>query len=358
MKFINLLAQYRSYKQEIDTELFEILENSSFIGGAKLEEFEKNLASFVSVKHAIGCSSGTSALFLALKALDKDEKDEVIVPSFTFIATAEIVVLNGLKPVFVDIDTKDFNLTYENVKKAITSKTKAVIAVSMFGQMSDLERLNELCKENQITLIEDGAQSFGASFKGKKSCAIARISCTSFFPSKPLGAYGDGGAVFTNDDLLAKKIRMLLNHGQIKRYEHEIIGINGRLDTLQAAVLNVKLKHFEKELEKRQLLAKIYDENLKNCTTPKIKEHCVSVYAQYSVLVEDRAKVIKAFEKANVPYAVHYPIPLHKQACFKAFNALSLKNTEFVSEHILSLPFCAFLSEDEQARVIEIFAKL
>lgn len=357
MKFINLSAQYHAYKQEIDTEIFSILEDSSFIGGAKLQEFEKNLASFVGVKHAIGCSSGTSALYLALKSLEQDERDEVIVPSFTFIATAEMVVLSGLKPVFVDINTKDFNLDFESVRKAITSKTKAVIAVSMFGQMSDLEYLNELCRENQITLIEDGAQSFGASFKGRKSCSIAAISCTSFFPSKPLGAYGDGGAVFVNDDLLAKKIRMLLNHGQIKRYEHEIIGINARLDTLQAGILNVKLKHFEEELEKRQALARIYDENLKNCKIPQVKENCISAYAQYSVLVEDRIRVIEAFEKANVPYAIHYPIPLHKQTCFRAFNELSLRNTEFISEHILSLPFSAFLSADEQARVIEIFAK-
>ncbi|ARJ55809.1 DegT/DnrJ/EryC1/StrS family aminotransferase [Campylobacter cuniculorum] len=357
MKFINLLAQYHAYKQEIDTEIFNILENSSFIGGSQLEEFEKNLASFVGVKHAIGCSSGTSALDLSLKALKEDEKDEVIVPSFTFIATAEMVVLNGLKPVFVDINTQDFNLNFENVKKAITPKTKAVIAVSMFGQMSDLESLNQLCEENQIILIEDGAQSFGASFKGRKSCSIAQISCTSFFPSKPLGAYGDGGAIFVNDDDLAQKIRILLNHGQTQRYKHEFIGINARLDTLQAAILNVKLKHFQKELEKRQVIARIYDENLKNCKVPEIKKHCISAYAQYSVLVENRAKVIEAFEKAKVPYAVHYPIPLHKQTCFKAFNDLTLKNTEFVSKHILSLPFSAFLSEDEQARVIEIFAK-
>ncbi len=358
MKFINLLAQYHAYKQEIDAEILEILENSSFIGGAKLEEFEKNLASFVGVKHAIGCSSGTSALDLALKALGIDERNEVIVPSFTFIATAEVVVLNGLKPVFVDIDPRDFNLTLENVKKALNSKTKAVIAVSMFGQIGDLESLNALCEENGVVLIEDGAQSFGASFKGRKSCSIAKISCSSFFPSKPLGAYGDSGAVFVNDDFLAQKIKMLLNHGQIKRYEHEIIGLNARLDTLQATVLNVKLRHFEKEFAKRQALARIYDENLKNCQIPHIKKDCISTYAQYSVLVEDRTKVISAFESAKVPYAVHYPIALHKQACFKEFNTLSLKNTEFVCEHILSLPFCAFLSEENQARVIEIFAKL
>ncbi|EPX8999712.1 DegT/DnrJ/EryC1/StrS family aminotransferase, partial [Campylobacter coli] len=202
---------------------------------------------------------------------------------------------------------------------------------------------------------EDGAQSFGASFKSEKSCSIAKISCTSFFPSKPLGAYGDGGAIFCNDESIAKNLRILLNHGQTDRYKHEFIGINARLDTLQAAILNVKLKHLDEEINKRQEIAKFYNENLTNCQIPKIDENAISAYAQYSVLVEDRARVLKAFEKANIPYAIHYPTPLHKQPCFSEFSHLKLEKSEFASKHILSLPFSAFLSQSEQESVIKVF---
>lgn len=355
MNFINLAKQYETYKKEIDNAILEVLSSTSFIGGAKLNEFEANLAKYVGVKHAIGCSSGTSALYLALRALGIKEGDEVIVPSFTFIATAEMVALIDAKPIFVDINLDNFNIDFGSLNSAITPKTKAIIAVSMFGQMSDLEQLNAICESKNISLIEDGAQSFGASFKGKKSCSIAKISCTSFFPSKPLGAYGDGGAIFCNDDEIAKNLRILLNHGQTQRYKHEFIGINARLDTLQAAILNVKLKHLDEELNKRQVLAKIYDENLKNCQIPQIDEFAISAYAQYSILVEDRARVLKAFEKANIPYAIHYPTPLHKQPCFSEFSHLKLPNSEYASEHILSLPFSAFLSKDEQESVIKIF---
>lgn len=358
MDFINLKAQYSAYKNEIDSEILKILNNSSFIGGDKLKEFETNLAKYVGVKNAIGCSSGTSALYLALRALGISYDDEVIVPSFTFIATAEVVALVGAKPVFVDIDLDDFNLSIEEVKKAISPKTKAIIAVSIFGQMSDLFAFKKLCDEKNITLIEDGAQSFGASYKDKKSCSIAHISCTSFFPSKPLGAYGDGGAIFCDDDFLAQKIKILLNHGQTQKYNHEFIGINARLDTLQAAILDVKLKYFDDELKTRAKLAANYDKNLKNCQIPKIKKDFISVYAQYSVLVEDRVKVIEKFKESNIPYAIHYPIPLHKQPCFKEFSHLELKNSEFISEHILSLPFSAFLKEEEQEKIINLFANL
>ncbi|EGK8211900.1 DegT/DnrJ/EryC1/StrS aminotransferase family protein [Campylobacter coli] len=355
MNFINLQAQYLKYKEEIDSEIASVLSSSSFIGGAKLNEFETNLAQYTHVQHAIGCSSGTSALYLALRALDIKQGDEVIVPSFTFIATAEMVALLGAKPVFVDINLDNFNIDFELLKNAISPKTKAIIAVSMFGQMSNLQELNTFCESKNINLIEDGAQSFGASFKGEKSCSIAKISCTSFFPSKPLGAYGDGGAIFCNDESIAKNLRILLNHGQTDRYKHEFIGINARLDTLQAAILNVKLKHLDEEINKRQEIAKFYNENLTNCQIPKIDENAISAYAQYSVLVEDRARVIKAFEKANIPYAIHYPTPLHKQPCFSEFSHLKLEKSEFASEHILSLPFSAFLSQSEQESVIKIF---
>ncbi|MBM0637660.1 DegT/DnrJ/EryC1/StrS aminotransferase family protein [Campylobacter sp. VicNov18] len=356
MNFINLQAQYLAYKEEIDHQVQTILSNASFIGGAKLQELECNLAHFVGIKYAITCSSGTSALYLALRALDIQKDDEIIVPTFTFIATAEVIALIGAKPVFVDVNLANYNLDFDAVKKAITPKTKAVIAVSMFGQMSDLRALEELLKEQNITLIEDAAQSFGASFKKEKSCSIAKISCTSFFPSKPLGAYGDGGAIFCHDDALANKIKILLNHGQTERYKHEFIGINARLDTLQAAILNVKLKHLEQELHQRQKIAQTYDAHLSNyCQIPQIHPNAFSVYAQYSIIVKDRASLLQKFQKANIPYAIHYPIPLHKQPCFSEFSNLELENAQYLSDHILSLPFSPFLSQEEQERVIAIF---
>lgn len=339
-----------------------MLQSTSFIGGDKLDEFEANLAKYVGVRHAIGCSSGTSALILALMALGVKEGDEVIVPSFTFIATAEMVALLGAKPVFADINLDDYNLSVESVERLVNAKTKAVIAVSIFGQMPDLLALNEFCKSKNIVLIEDGAQSFGATQRLKngdfaKSCSIAPISCTSFFPSKPLGAYGDAGAVFTNDDKITQKIRTILNHGQKERYKHEIIGINGRLDSIQAAILNVKLAHLDDELKKREQIASVYNNGLKNAILPHIKEGFTSVYAQYSVRVENRGEIIAKLQKKGIPTAIHYPLGLHLQEAFASlgYKKGALPNTELVSEQILSLPMSAFLDEAHQSQVIEAF---
>lgn len=353
--FIDLTTQYNTYKNEIDQTISEVLQEATFIGGKKLEDFEKNLANYVRVKHAIGCSSGTSALYLALKALGIKENDEIILPSFTFIATAEMVALIGAKPVFVDIDFKDYNLCLEQVKKAITQKTKAVIAVSIFGLMPDMMALQEICKNHHIFLIEDGAQSFGASEKQQKSCSIADISCTSFFPSKPLGAYGDGGAIFTDDDELAQKIRIYLNHGQIQRYRHKYIGVNARLDTIQAAILNVKLKYLDDEILKREKIAQIYDENLKNCILPPRKLDFSSAWAQYSIRVKNREKLMQKLQDQGIPTAIHYPLGLHLQEAFGYLNYQkeSLINTELLSEEILSLPMSAFLKEEHQAKIIK-----
>lgn len=360
--FIDLKAQYNAYKSEIDEAISAVLQSTSFIGGAKLDEFEANLAKYVGVKHAIGCSSGTSALILALLALNIKQGDEVIVPSFTFIATAEMVSLLGATPVFADIDLVDYNVSVESVKKLISAKTKAVIAVSIFGQMPDLLALNEFCQSKNIVLIEDGAQSFGATQDTgggqlKKSCSIAPISCTSFFPSKPLGAYGDAGAVFTNDDKFAQKIRTILNHGQKERYKHEIIGINGRLDSIQAAILNVKLQHLDDELKKREHIASVYNNGLQNAILPHIKKGFTSVYAQYSVRVENRAELIAKLQSKGIPTAIHYPLGLHLQEAFSrlGYKKGDLPNTELVSEQILSLPMSAFLDEKHQKQVIEAF---
>ncbi|WP_232087587.1 DegT/DnrJ/EryC1/StrS family aminotransferase [Campylobacter sp. 2014D-0216] len=357
MPFIDLNAQYNAYKNEIDNAINDVLQNASFIGGAKLEEFESNLAQYVGIKHAIGCSSGTSALFLALMALGVGKDDEVIVPSFTFIATAEMVALIGAKPVFVDIDYKDYNLSLEEIQKAVTPKTKALVAVSIFGLMPDMFALKELCKNHNIALIEDGAQSFGASQKDIKSCAIADISCTSFFPSKPLGAYGDGGAIFTQDDELAQRIKIYLNHGQVQRYKHKYIGVNARLDTIQAAILNVKLKYLDEEIKKREAIAQIYDDNLKNCILPPRKDGFVNAWAQYSVRVSNREDWMQKLQDQGIPTAVHYPLGLHLQEAFEylAYKKGDLPKTELLSNEILSLPMSAFLKEEHQARVIEAF---
>lgn len=361
--FIDLKSQYKAYQSELDAAILGVVNSTSFIGGEAHAKFEANLAKYVGVKHAIGCSSGTSALFLALLALEIGRGDEVIVPSFTFIATAEMVALLGAKPVFADIELDDYNLSVKTTEKLITPKTKAIIAVSIFGQMPNLEALNALCKKHKITLIEDGAQSFGAQQRLEngtwaRSCSVAPISCTSFFPSKPLGAYGDGGAVFTNDDEMAEKIRILLNHGQKERYKHKFIGINGRLDTLQAAILDVKLAHLDDELKKREEIAQIYSDKLKNAVLPSIKSGFKSVFAQYSVRVKERQSVVKRLTELGVPSAIHYPLGLHLQEAFKnlGYKKGDLPNTELVCAEILSLPMSAFLSKDAQEQVIRAFA--
>ncbi len=397
--FVDLKAQYNAYKDEIDAAIACVLGSSSFIGGAKLDEFEANLARYVGVKHAIGCSSGTSSLLLALLALGVGEGDEVIVPSFTFIATAEMVSLLKARPIFADINLTDYNIDISSVERLVTPRTKAIIAVSIFGQMPDLWALNEFCKSKNITLIEDGAQSFGATqlvnaaaqgvssssqnlttstSQGenlansssqnaansnggggtlRKSCSIATISCTSFFPSKPLGAYGDAGAVFTDDDALAQKIRIFLNHGQTERYKHKFIGINGRLDSIQAAILGVKLRHLDDELAQRRRVAQIYDESLKNAILPRVKANFTSVYAQYSVRVENRAELVARLGAKGVPSAIHYPLGLHLQESFAklGYTAGSLPNTELVSSQILSLPMSAFLKKEQQEQIIRAF---
>jgi UDP-2-acetamido-2-deoxy-ribo-hexuluronate aminotransferase len=246
INFIDLKAQYQEYKDEINKEVLEVMSSAMFIGGKQLNSLEKNLSDYTGAKEVIGCSSGTDALLLSLMALDIKAGDEVITTPFTFIATAEVIAFLGAKTVFVDIDEKTYNIDTSLIEEAITPKTKAIIPVSLYGQCSDMSEINSIASRYNIPVIEDACQSFGATYDGKKSCNLSTIGCTSFFPSKPLGAYGDGGAIFTNDEKIASKIRMLLNHGQNERYKHKYIGINARLDAMQAAVLNVKLRYFTK----------------------------------------------------------------------------------------------------------------
>jgi len=356
INFIDLQAQYQAYKEEIDREVGEVMASAQFIGGPKLQKLEADLATYTGAAHAIGCSSGTDALLLALMALDVKPGDEVITTPFTFIATAEVIAFLGAKSVFVDIDESTYNIDAALIEDAMTERTKAIIPVSLYGQCADMDAINAIAQKHNLPVIEDACQSFGADYKGKKSCNLSTIGCTSFFPSKPLGAYGDGGAIFTNDDALAEKMRMLLNHGQNERYKHRYIGINGRLDAIQAAVLNVKLAHFDEELHARARIGKAYSDKLagSNVVTPAVKNDRTSVYAQYSVRVKNREAVAKALGDKGIPTAVHYPMPLHLQ---EAFVSLGYKRGDFpvserVSDEIMSLPMSPYLTEEQQDFIV------
>jgi UDP-2-acetamido-2-deoxy-ribo-hexuluronate aminotransferase len=355
INFIDLQGQYQQYKEEIDKEIHEVLDSSMYIGG-KVGDLENNLCSFIGVKHSIGCSSGTDALILALMSLGIKAGDEVITTPFTFIATAESIALVGAKPVFVDIDEKTYNIDVSKIEEKITSNTKAIIPVSLFGQISNMNEINEIAKKNNLKVIEDAAQSFGAEYKEKKSCNLSDIGITSFFPAKPLGCYGDGGAVFTNNDVLAEKIRIILNHGQTKRYVHSYIGINGRLDAIQAGILNVKLKYYQEELTKRQNIADIYNRDLKNVIVPFVEEDNLSVWAQYCIRVNNRDEVLKKCQDKGVPTGVYYPIPLHLQEVFQylGYKEGDFPITEEVSKDIMALPMSAFLTVDEQNYIIDV----
>lgn len=361
MEFINLKAQYAAYKKEIDERVIGVFNSGQFIMGKEVDGLEAELAAYAGSKHAISCASGTDALLLALMALDIKAGDEVITTPFTFIATAEVIALLGAKPVFVDIDEPTYNIDPSKIEAAITPKTKAIMPVSLYGQCADMDEINAIAAKHRITVIEDAAQSFGAEYKGKKSCNLSHIGCTSFFPSKPLGCYGDGGAVFTNDDELAKKIASIRIHGQTERYVHKYVGINGRLDAVQAAVLRVKLPYFDAEVKKRLELGARYIELLKevNLITPFTKDDRTNVYGQFSVRVKNRDEVMKKLGELGVPTAVHYPKPLHLQECFAS---LGYKNGDFpicekVSNEIMSLPFSAFLGESEQDEVVAALKK-
>jgi UDP-2-acetamido-2-deoxy-ribo-hexuluronate aminotransferase len=357
INFIDLQAQYLEYQEEIDREVKEVFTTAQFIGGPKLQALEENLAAYTGAAHAIGCSSGTDALLLSLMALDIKAGDEVITAPFTFIATAEVIAFLGAKPVFVDIDETTYNIDAAQIEDAITERTKVIMPVSLYGQCADMDAINAIAAKRGIPVIEDACQSFGAEYNGKKSCNLSTIGCTSFFPSKPLGAYGDGGAIFTSDDKIAEKVRMLLNHGQNERYKHKYIGINGRLDAVQAAVLNVKLAHFDKEVKARREIGARYSELLAGAdvVTPEVKADRTSVYAQYSVRVKERESMVARLSEAGVPTAVHYPMPLHLQ---EAFAHLGHRKGDFpvsekVSEEIMSLPMSPYLTKEQQDFIVK-----
>lgn len=365
--FADLKSQYESYKAEIDKAVLDVMSSSMYIMGPEVEKLEKNLAAYVGARHALSVSSGTDALLLALMAYGIKAGDEVITTPFTFIATAEVIALVGAKPVFADIDEKTYNLDIEKVKPLINDKTKAIIPVSLYGLPADMDKFYELTKNTNIKLIEDACQSFGATDNGKYSCNYNSLGCTSFFPSKPLGCYGDGGAVFTNDDKEAEILSNLRNHGQVARYKHKYIGINGRLDAMQAAILNVKLAHFKEEIARRIEIGNNYTKKIKEAykgdasdiITPFIPNGKVSVYAQYSVRVKNREEISKKLNEAGIPTAIHYPIPLHMQECYAncGFKEGDLPVSEKVSSEIMSLPMSAFLKDDDQDFIVETLCK-
>lgn len=352
--FANLQKHYLLYKDEIDTAVHAVMDKCNFIMGEEVVQLESALAAYVGVRHAITCSSGTDALQLSLMAIDIAPGDEVITTPFTFIATAEMIAHLGAVPVFVDIDEATYNIDPSKIEDKITAKTKAIIPVSLYGQTADMDEINAIASKHGLIVIEDAAQSFGATYKGKKSCALSDIGCTSFFPAKPLGCFGDGGAIFTDNDALAEKMRSMRVHGQSKRYHHRYIGIGGRLDTIQAAVLNVKLKHYQKDLALRQEVARKYDAVLsEKRPIPFIAPERTSAYAQYSIRVQNRDTLQAELKNHGIPTAVHYPMPLHLQECFTylGYKQGDFPISETVANEIMSLPMNPFLSDDEIAYI-------
>ncbi len=354
--FIDLKSQYEAYKEEINTEVLGVLSSAQFVMGPQVTKLEENLATYTGAKYAYACSSGTDALLLALMAIDIQPDDEIITTPFTFIATAETIALLKAKPVFVDIDETTYNIDPKLIEAKITPRTKAIMPVALYGQCADMDEINAIAQKHNLVVIEDACQSFGAKYKGKKSCNLSHIGCTSFFPSKPLGCYGDGGAIFCSDDALAEKIKSLLNHGQGKRYEHKYIGINGRLDALQAAILNVKMNHFDVEVAKRIEIGERYSALLKDADviTPKVMSDRNSMYAQYSIRVKNRESMMQKLNDKGVPTAVHYPIPLHLQEAlsYLGYTKGDFPLSEKVGTEIMSLPMSPFLTQEQQDFVV------
>ena len=364
--FINVRAQREAYKSEFLQAEQEVLDSGCYIGGP--EALEAELGQYTGAKHVITCSSGTDALTIALLALGLEPEDEVIVPDFTFIAPAECVMRLGGIPKFADIDPETLQISAKSIEARISEKTRGIIAVNLFGQCAPYREIKEIAKKHRLWLIEDSAQAFGATQCGQNACTFGDISITSFYPAKPLGCYGDGGALFTSNDELAQKIRLIANHGSQTRYVHEICGMNSRLDAIQAAVLRVKLRHFKDELKKRSENAHKYDEffaeynrnigsaqgsashfaDRAKIVPQKIADGNTSTYAQYTVLADDRDAFIAQLERAEIPYCIHYPMPLHEQPCFKQLaQGSENKNAIMASKKVISLPFCAFTDVEE-----------
>lgn len=365
MKLLDLQAQYSAYQDEIDVAVQKVIASGHFIGGPAIAKLEHGLCEYCKAPYAIACSSGTDALLLSLMALGVGPGDEVITTPYSFIATAEVIILLRAHPVFVDVDPHTFNIDVKMLAEKITEKTRAVIPVSLFGEIPNMEAINAICHDKGIPVLEDAAQSFGASSLQGKSGNLSTLAATSFFPAKPLGGYGDGGAIFTQDNELAKKIRMLLNHGQSRQYYNDYIGINGRLDALQAAVISVKLKYLDQELEERNHIARFYQENIDPdfFIPQKVNPNNRSAYAQYCVvinhsgshLIQIRQKIRDELSEKGIPTAVYYPVPIHLQKPFQklGYQRGNFPISEQLSNSILALPIHPFLSEDEVQSVVD-----
>lgn len=356
MEFIDLQEQYRRYKATIDQRIQQVLEHGRFILGPEIAELEAELAAYVGVKHVLTVASGTDSLEIALRALGIRAGDEVITVPFTWISTAEAISLVGATPVFVDIEPAGFNMDVNLVEAAITPRTKAILPVSLFGQMPDYDRLNALAARHGLAVIEDAAQSFGATQHGRKSCAMTLIGSTSFFPAKPFGCYGDGGALFTDDDMLADRMRAIRTHGGVQRHHHPLLGMNGRFDTIQAAVLLAKWPHFPAEVEARARIGARYSSRLPAaCQAPQVLPGNTHVYAQYTLRVSGRDDLGRVLQQQGIPTAVYYPKCLHEQPVFASAGCPwgAFPEAEKASREVLSLPMHPFLSEADQDRIVE-----
>ena len=353
MQFTDLKTQYAALKTSVDARIQRVLDHGQYILGPEVAELEAALADFTGSKHCITVASGTEALLIALMALDMQPGDEVITTAFTFAATAEMIVLAGAKPVFVDVEADTANIDVSLIEAKVTPRTRAIMPVSLYGQVPDMAEINAMAARHGLAVIEDAAQSFGAIYQGSHSCALSTFGATSFFPSKPLGCYGDGGALFTDDDTLARAAREIRVHGQSGRYHHTRVGVGGRLDTLQAAVLLAKLERFHWELAERANIGARYERLLAGVEQITVRPDRNSVYAQFTVMVDARADVQAALKTAGVPTAVHYPKPLNLQPAYAAYCCPDCcPVSSRLAQRVLSLPMGADLSEQDQDRVV------
>jgi UDP-2-acetamido-2-deoxy-ribo-hexuluronate aminotransferase len=365
MQFIDLQTQRARIAEDVEARLRAVLAHGRFIMGPEVGELQERLAAYVGVRHCIAVASGTDALLVALMALDLAPGDEVITTPFTFVATAEVTALLGAVPRFVDIDPVTYNIDPERIEAAIGPRTRAIMPVSLYGQCAAMDAINAIADRHALPVIEDGAQSFGATHEGRRSCGLSTIGCTSFFPSKPLGCYGDGGACFTDDDGLAARMRQIMNHGQDTRYSHPRLGINGRLDTMQAAVLLAKLAIFDDEVARRAEVGERYTALLQaagakrladardGLLTPHIAAGNTSVYAQYTLQADDREAVLARLEAAGIPSAVHYPMPLNRQGAYAHFCCPDCTpQADRAAARVLSLPMHPYLSQADAERVV------
>ncbi|PHM26223.1 DegT/DnrJ/EryC1/StrS family aminotransferase [Xenorhabdus budapestensis] len=354
MQFIDLNTQQTRIKDKINEGIQRVLSHGQYILGPEVTELEEKLAAFIGAKYCISVANGTDALQIAQMAFGIGPGDEVITPGFTYIATAETVALLGAKPVYVDVCPKTYNLDPQKLEASITPRTKAIIPVSLYGQCADFDAINAIAAKHNIPVIEDAAQSFGASYKGKKSCNLSTVACTSFFPSKPLGCYGDGGAIFTNDDKLALLMRQIARHGQDRRYHHIRIGVNSRLDTLQAAILLPKLEILSEEITLRNQVASKYIHLLNEIgldTIPFVADHNISAWAQFTIRVSNREQIQQKLKNLGIPTAVHYPIPLNKQPAVADSNMI-LSVGDKIAEEVISLPMHPYLSKEDQKKIV------